>query len=344
MKKARTPRTHTRNHSKRRGRHHKRGNHYVKVYAPYLPLLISIVASVFLSFWQPHRGTTLAYATSMSRAGLLQATNARRSSNGVASLTQSAQLNTAAQNKANHMVAHNYWAHTSPDGQEPWAFIDAAGYSYAKAGENLAYGFATSVDAVTGWMNSPSHKANMLNSGFTQVGFGFSNSANFNGDGEQTVVVAMYAKPQVAASTTEQPSPRAPAAAAAPRSNPPPATAPQNTNPTPPAATPPADIPTQTPVTTEQPVASAMPVSKNIGRAQTLTNGNAPWALGAAVLLTGFALVTILLRHSLKARHLFHDLVKDTEKFILHHPLLDSTLLGIAILGATLSRTVGTIL
>src|SRR6185436_5689145 len=70
------------------------------------------------------------------------------------------------------------------------------GYNYSSAGENLAYGYPTSAEAVTGWMNSPGHRANMLNGTFSEVGFGFANSANFNGSGEETVVVAEYGAPQ----------------------------------------------------------------------------------------------------------------------------------------------------
>src|SRR5690606_1752560 len=80
---------------------------------------------------------------------------------------------------------------------EPWVFINNAGYNYLRAGENLAYGFATSGDTISGWMNSPTHRNNMLDTAFVEVGFGFANSENFNDSGPETVVVAMYAKPQV---------------------------------------------------------------------------------------------------------------------------------------------------
>ncbi len=344
-KTTRTPRTHTKNHTKRHGRHHKKSGQYVKVYAPYLPLLISIIASIFLSFWRP-AGNTLAYATSMSSGSLLSATNSQRTNNGKAALSLNAQLSSAAQAKANHMVANNYWSHTTPDGQEPWVFIQNAGYSYNKAGENLAYGFATSSDAVAGWMNSPTHKANLLDSAFNEVGFGFANSPNFNGDGQQTVVVAMYGQPQVLAATPT-PSPASTAPTTQPAATPEPvapAATIETSKKTKQEAAKKEPVRKPTPVTTEQPVAAAAPVSQDIAKAQTLTKGRAPWALGAAVIVTGFALIALLLHHSLKARHLLHDLIHNTERFVLHHPLLESTLLGLAILGTVLSRTVGTIL
>ena len=343
-KSTRTPRSYTRNHTKRHGQHHKKSGHYVKVYAPYLPLFISIIASLLLSFWNPSSASTLAYATEISRTGLLSSTNSHRSSNGKASLTLNSQLNNSAQAKANDMVTRNYWSHNTPDGQEPWVFFENAGYSYAKAGENLAYGFATSADTVVGWMNSPTHKANMLDSAFTEVGFGFANSPNFNGDGQQTVVVAHYAKPVVAAATA--PAPTTPQTAPATTTPAAPVPAPvAKPAPTPaPVAPMEKAVENPAPLTTEQPATASIPVSQNISRAQTLTKGQAPWVLTLSVVVTGLSVILLLLRHSLKARHLVHDLIHDTQRFVLHHPLLDSTLLGIAILGSTLLRTVGTIL
>lgn len=347
-KNTRTPRTHTRNHSKRHGKHHKKSGHYTKVYAPYLPLIISIIASLFLSFWQPNSSNTLAYATQMSSGGLLASTNAQRTSNGKSSLSLNSKLSNAAQAKANHMVAHNYWSHTTPDGQEPWVFIQNAGYAYNKAGENLAYGFGTSSDTVVGWMNSPTHKANMLDASFTEVGFGFANSANFNGDGKQTIVVAMYGQPQVLSATAptaaDQPAASAPASVPSADPAPAPTAATQPTTAAKKETTEKQPEKKAAPVTTEQPIVAAAPVSQNIAKAQMLTSGHAPWTLGAAVVVTGLAIIILLTHHSLKARHLIKDLVHNTEKFVLHHPLLESTLLGLAILGATLSRTVGTIL
>lgn len=345
MKKTRTPRTHTRNHTKRHGKHHKHSRNYIKAYAPYLPLFVSIVASLFLSFWQPNPGNTLAYATNTSVSGLLTSTNSQRSAHGKSSLKINAKLNGSAQAKAQDMVTKNYWSHNTPSGQEPWVFITNAGYDYTKAGENLAYGFATSTDTIAGWMNSPTHKANMLDGSFTEVGFGIANSSNFNGDGKQTIVVAHYARPQVLAATQSpaqtpatQTTPVQRTQAPAPQPSTP-ATSKKET-----AKKESKEPATPAPITTEQPVAQTVAVSQNVAKVETLTDGRAPWLLGFVTFLTGAAVITKLLHHSLKARHLLHDLIKDTERFVLHHPLLDSTLLGIAILGATLLRTAGTIL
>ncbi len=335
------------NSKKRHGRHHRHTKRYIKVYAPYLPLLISIVASLLLSYWRPADSAhTLSYATEMSISSLLSATNSQRAANGASGLSISSRLNGAAQAKANDMIARNYWSHTTPDGQEPWVFIDNAGYQYTKAGENLAYGFATSSAAVDGWMNSPSHRENLLDSAFSDVGFGFANGSSYNGDGEETVVVAMYGAPHVLPATTPQSTP-APAPAPTPQPSTP---APQPAAPTP-APTPTtqqAKPATPLPVTTDLPVAKTPQKSQPINRSQMLTG--VPWALGSITIALGIVILFKLLHVSLKLKRALKEHPKlrhaltSGERFVLHHPLLDSTILGLALLTYVLSRVVGVIL
>lgn len=188
---------------KRHGKHHRVSKNYARTYWPYLPLLLIVAVGLF--FGNPretHREGVLAYATEISSRQLLIETNERRTADSKPNLKLNESLSSAAQAKANDMAMKNYWSHYTPTGEAPWKFIDKTGYAYSKAGENLAYGFATSNETVNGWMNSPTHKANMLDNTFTEVGFGFANSADFNGSGQETIVVAMYGKPsdsQVAA-------------------------------------------------------------------------------------------------------------------------------------------------
>ena len=84
------------------------------------------------------------------------------------------------------MLLKNYWAHNSPDGKTPWEFIKEAGYSYVYAGENMARGFNTSLDVTNAWMASPTHRANMLSSNYSDVGFAV---VTGNLSGEETVLV-----------------------------------------------------------------------------------------------------------------------------------------------------------
>lgn len=316
---------------KRYGHHQKRSKKFHTVYLPYLPLVISIVASVFLSGWLPSRGT-LAYATNTSISGLLAATNTNRSANGQAALALNSQLNSAAQAKANDMVARDYWSHNTPDGQEPWVFVDNAGYKYLKAGENLAYGFSDSDSTVTGWMNSPSHRSNMLDSAFTEVGFGFANSADFNGSGPETVVVAMYGKPQTLAATAAPAPTQAPAPAPAAEPAPAPAAA---------AETPTAETPLAQEKASDVPFTTDLdglePVGRTVSRVETIPGGQSPLAVFAVGLLVGVSIMALLVKHGVAVRRL----LVNSENFVLHHPLFDSTVVGLIILGVTLLQTVG---
>jgi hypothetical protein len=132
----------------------------------------------------------LGYATSISVTSLFNLTNQQRENNGLPALTLNGQLNSAAQAKANHMFTHDYWAHVAPDGTTPWVFINNAGYSYTTAGENLAKNFNTSNGVINGWMGSATHKANILSSGYKDVGFAAVNGVLLGE--ETTLVVAMY--------------------------------------------------------------------------------------------------------------------------------------------------------
>ncbi len=176
---------------------HKQTKKYLKTYYPFLPLLASIgfLLMVLLSPLRQPSSAVLATATNISTTNLLQDTNEQRTKNNSPNLVLSDRLSQAAQLKADDMSARNYWSHKTPDGNNPWVFIDKTKYIYTKAGENLAYGFEDSASTVTGWMNSPTHRANMLDKDFSEVGFGIANSNNFNNSGASTIIVAFYAKP-----------------------------------------------------------------------------------------------------------------------------------------------------
>ena len=103
-------------------------------------------------------------------SALIDGTNAARVTANIPPLTENALLDAAAQDKANDMVANNYFAHTSPSGITPWYWFNYVGYNFSTAGENLAVNFDDSSDVTTAWMNSPEHRENILNAGFTQIG------------------------------------------------------------------------------------------------------------------------------------------------------------------------------
>lgn len=327
---------------KRLGQHHKPSKHYAKTYWPYLPMMLIVLCGLILNATWHTGKAVLGYATNVSPYGLLDDTNIQRSANGESALTLNSKLSAAAQAKANDMVARNYWSHTTPDGQEPWVFISNAGYTYVAAGENLAYGFDNSSATVAGWMNSPTHRANILNTSYQEVGFGIANSSNFVGDGEETVVVAMYGQPQkvVSPSTVRNgtapstPAPKAatPAPTATPAQPAEQATPAPTTTETPKKATQ-QTAATPTPAQPEPKVISAKPVS----RIDVLTNGNAQWAALALSTLATVGAISVLLRH---ARIWRRYLVKG-EEFFIKHPLLDTVFVAVGVLGFILTRTTG---
>jgi hypothetical protein len=103
-------------------------------------------------------------------SALVDETNQQRVAETEAALQVSPLLQQAAQDKANDMAANNYFAHTSPAGITPWDWFEKVGYSFSYAGENLAVNFSNSQDVTNAWMNSPEHRANILNAAFTQIG------------------------------------------------------------------------------------------------------------------------------------------------------------------------------
>ena len=101
---------------------------------------------------------------------LIDGTNAARATDGLSTLRENPLLDAAAQEKADDMTANGYFAHTSPSGLSPWYWFYNVGYNFSSAGENLAVNFSDSADVTSAWLNSPGHRANILNAGFTDIG------------------------------------------------------------------------------------------------------------------------------------------------------------------------------
>jgi uncharacterized protein YkwD len=295
----------------------------------------------------------LSYATNTSISGLLSSTNIQRNNNGKSSLTINSALNNAAQAKANDMVNRGYWSHETPDGQQPWIFFTSAGYQYLAAGENLAYGFSDSSNTITGWMNSPPHKENLLSGNYTEVGFGMANTADYcySGDydnnpntpatsgckGPQTIVVAMYGKPQVASANSTAPSTEAtkPVAAkqkATPEATPEPATETK------------LEIQKET---KEEPIATNLEgkaevttaSQKETTRIQLLTKGNAAWS-GSALLLAVCSVGFVWALH--RGFHI-KKFILAGEHYLAKHLHLDLFVLAVVFLGFVLLASSGAV-
>jgi uncharacterized protein YkwD len=156
----------------------------VKPDAPYAQSGPTAPAPTLVPKAAPHRakpGTSAtkakAGAAPVSTKGLaaedavVRLTNAQRAQHGCAPLRSESHLRAAARRHSADMEARNYFDHNSPDGRTPWDRIKAAGYSTPGA-ENIAKGYATAQAVVQGWMNSPGHRANILNCGLKAVGVG----------------------------------------------------------------------------------------------------------------------------------------------------------------------------
>lgn len=102
---------------------------------------------------------------------IIAETNKRRSDNGASTLTENAALTRAAEMKLKDMADNQYFEHVSPSGKGPSDLAKAAGYSYVLVGENLAMGnFENDSVLLDAWMNSPGHRANILNSRYKEIG------------------------------------------------------------------------------------------------------------------------------------------------------------------------------
>lgn len=122
-------------------------------------------------------------------------TNEARKNEDLPPLVRSDILDQAAQLKAEDMAAHGYFAHKSPEGITPWHWFREAGYHYAYAGENLAVHFTDSTTVVDAWLKSPTHRANVMNADYTEIGIG---TAKGSYEGFNTVfVVQLFGTPAV---------------------------------------------------------------------------------------------------------------------------------------------------
>lgn len=301
------PRRPTRTEQQRAGRHHRVNHHYLKPYWPYLPIVAISILGFSINNWlaNMHR-SVLGYATDVSSSVLLQDTNTARNAYQETALTLDSQLTQAAQAKANDMAQKDYWSHNTPDGKTPWSFITASGYSYNTAGENLAYGFSSAGSIMTAWMNSPEHRANVLDTTYENVGFGIVDVPDYQHKGSETLVVALYASPATKSAIVTA------------------------------SATSPLSIPPAMATTAHLPTGSTEPAAESISRSQFAFGSNS--LLIIIIAASGVASCAyITLKHSLAWRKV---LVRG-ERFITRHPLLDIVSVMIISYSVIISHTIG---
>jgi uncharacterized protein YkwD len=105
------------------------------------------------------------------KSKIIEETNKQRAASGLVALAENTTLTRAAEAKANNMFLNQYFEHVSPTGIDPGALVAGYGYEYIITGENLILGnFKDEADMVQAWMNSPGHRANILNVSYSEIG------------------------------------------------------------------------------------------------------------------------------------------------------------------------------
>lgn len=187
------------------------------------PSTLSVIVAIFLvyqfaiNFYVLVAPSILGYASNITPEQVIELANQKRLKNGLKPLTINGKLNEAAQRKAGDMFAFDYWAHNSPSGRNPWSFFREVGYKYQYAGENLARDFMNSSSVVDAWMNSPTHRDNILNSRYQETGLAVVNGT-LNGV-ETTLVVQLFGTP-APVPVAQQPSVTAPTPESSPTPTP----------------------------------------------------------------------------------------------------------------------------
>lgn len=115
--------------------------------------------------------------------------NADREVYALPVLAEDPLLAQAAQRKADDMASRGYFAHISPDGTSFRDILNGVGYNFSYAGENLAVDFSESIDVEKAWMNSPTHRANILKGEYTHVGYGVARGMY---EGREVTFVAQF--------------------------------------------------------------------------------------------------------------------------------------------------------
>ena len=173
------------------------------------PSALSVLVGFFLlyqvaiNFFLLVSPSVLGFASNISPEAVVSLTNQKRAEQGLAPLTVNSKLNEAAQRKAGDMFAFNYWSHVSPSGRSPWSFFQEVGYRYLYAGENLARDFMDSGAVVEAWMNSPTHRENIVNGSYKEIGLAVVNGT-LNGV-ETTLVVQLFGAPLAGSQVAQKP-------------------------------------------------------------------------------------------------------------------------------------------
>lgn len=151
--------------------------------------VILIAFQIVIGYGTKSFPRVLGYAANISPSEVIRLTNEKRAQNGLSPVNENGSLSAAAIAKGQDMLSKGYWAHFAPDGTSPWSFFLKFGYKYKYAGENLARDFSSASGAVDGWMGSPTHKDNILNPNYKDIGVGV---VEGNLAGADTTIVVQF--------------------------------------------------------------------------------------------------------------------------------------------------------
>ena len=285
-------------HQKEDGLHHRAKALNLSYLASYLLILVLFGSGLYLI---KLKAPQILGQVTFSSDQIIALTNAKRAQSGLAQLSFNSQLSQAAASKAGDMYAADYWAHNSPSGKTPWNFISSAGYRYLYAGENLARDFSDASSVVDAWMASPSHRSNILDDHFKEIGVAVA-SGDLEGR-EVILVVQMFGTP-VSQIPTQQP-----LAQASPVPSPQPSPvqiARVQEKPSPPPSPSPEPTPSPTPVSVAVELPSLSLQSEQNTQATVLASRKFALVKGASLGLTAFvfALFAIEIVYTLRKSHL----------------------------------------
>ena len=165
------------------------------IQTPFIGLFIALylLNQSFIKSLTIARPGVLGYSSEITVQKVYDQTNHERQLAGLPPLHFNPVLSQSATAKARDMFANDYWAHNSPQGKTPWDFFKSAGYRYSVAGENLAKDFYDTDSMMKAWMNSPTHKANIINKQYQEIGIGVVNG--ILGGVKTTLVVQHFGTP-----------------------------------------------------------------------------------------------------------------------------------------------------
>ncbi|MBP9817327.1 hypothetical protein KBC75_01035 [Candidatus Shapirobacteria bacterium] len=175
---------------------HEHNNHRAWLLQPYaigLFIAVYLLNQSFIKSLTIIRPGVLGYSSEITPQKVFDDTNIEREKQGLPALKYNPALSVSATKKAQDMFRNNYWAHTSPTGTTPWDFFKAENYQYSVAGENLAKDFYDTDGMMKAWMNSPTHRANIVSGKYLEIGIGVVNGI-LNGV-QTTLVVQHFATP-----------------------------------------------------------------------------------------------------------------------------------------------------